>query len=247
MSLDISSSGFFYVPIDDFPVDQLIMLAKKYFESRNKNIIDKESGLGFMPLTFGKINKNQIEYRESFSYRPNMKNFEYDKQFETFFYSLRNKADKIFQEVIESLGLDIENYRGAMSFSTLNISHYPYHDQTRCGIAEHSDWGLLTLLFTDNIGLQIYTNNEWFDVPNIPNHFIVNIGDMLEIISNGRYKSTKHRVITTKEKYSIIFFYEPKLDFLVKPHVSSDNYPEVIFKDYFKSKLDDTYQTKFKL
>jgi isopenicillin N synthase-like dioxygenase len=80
-----------------------------------------------------------------------------------------------------------------------------------CG--EHTDWGVLTLLSTDdNPGLQIQLKSgEWVDVPPRPDALIVNLGDMLQRWTNGIYRSTPHRVlnVTGRERYSIPFFLEP--------------------------------------
>lgn len=102
-----------------------------------------------------------------------------------------------------------------------------------CGCKEHTDWGYLALLITDSEGLQIKTTEGWVNVLNKPNHFIVNVSDMLEIISNGKYKSTIHRVITTEEKYSIVFFYEPSEDCIIK--TLNENF--MILKIIFTMKL----------
>jgi isopenicillin N synthase-like dioxygenase len=88
-----------------------------------------------------------------------------------------------------------------------------------CGA--HSDYGMLTLLLTDdNPGLQILTSDgTWINVPPKKGVFVVNIGDMFERWTNGLYKSTIHRVITprgAKERYSVPFFFEPNFDALVE-------------------------------
>lgn len=88
-----------------------------------------------------------------------------------------------------------------------------------CGA--HSDYGMLTLLLTDeNPGLQIQAKDGvWIDVPPKKGAFVVNIGDMFARWTNGLFKSTVHRVITSKgakERYSVPFFFEPNFDALVE-------------------------------
>ena len=93
------------------------------------------------------------------------------------------------------------------------------------GAGAHSDYGMLTLLATDeNDGLQIQprafplsasaSDAGWMDVPARPGSLIVNLGDMLERWSNGRFLSTRHRVVskTGRERFSIPFFFEPNFD-----------------------------------
>ncbi|KAL9235922.1 hypothetical protein vseg_010644 [Gypsophila vaccaria] len=69
------------------------------------------------------------------------------------------------------------------------------------GMPPHSDYGFLTLLYQDEVkGLQIQYQGKWLTVEPIPNAFVVNIGDHLEIFSNGRYKSVLHRVLVNSER-----------------------------------------------
>ena len=99
--------------------------------------------------------------------------------------------------------------------------------QLACGA--HTDWGMLTLLATDDQpGLQLWErqpgasateadSGRWLSVPPVPGAFIVNLGDMLERWTNGRYRSTLHRVVNTtgRPRYSIPLFYEPNFDCVV--------------------------------
>jgi len=80
------------------------------------------------------------------------------------------------------------------------------------GAGAHTDYGLLTFLATDEVpGLQIHAGGAWRDVAPRPGCLIVNLGDMLERWTNGRYRSTLHRVVTRggQERYSVACFYEP--------------------------------------
>ena len=107
----------------------------------------------------------------------------------------------------------------------IRLLHYSAEESVPCegvyACGAHSDYGMLTLLLTDeNKGLQIQTKDrEWLDVPPKKGAFVVNIGDMFERWTNGLYKSTVHRVITpkgAKERYSVPFFFEPNFDALVE-------------------------------
>lgn len=83
----------------------------------------------------------------------------------------------------------------------------------RFGVGEHTDYGLLTLLAMTDSGLQIKNqNNEWIDAPLVPGAFVVNIGDMLEAMTMGLYRSTPHRVRTSavqRDRLSFPFFFDP--------------------------------------
>ncbi|KIZ06914.1 hypothetical protein MNEG_1040 [Monoraphidium neglectum] len=87
------------------------------------------------------------------------------------------------------------------------------------GAGAHSDYGMLTVLATDGQpGLQVHVGGAWVDVPAAPRCFVCNLGDMLERWTNGLYKSTLHRVVSTtgRDRYSIPFFFEPNFNAVVE-------------------------------
>jgi len=88
------------------------------------------------------------------------------------------------------------------------------------GVAEHTDYGLLTLLLQDDSGgLQVRTGGEWIDVPPVPGALVCNLGDMLERLTEGRYRSTPHRVRSPEGegRISCPFFFDPGWDAEVRP------------------------------
>jgi isopenicillin N synthase-like dioxygenase len=83
------------------------------------------------------------------------------------------------------------------------------------GVGEHTDYGLLTLLYQDEVGgLQVKHGAGWIDVPFVPGSFVVNVGDMLERLTSGRYTSALHRVINVSgsPRISMPFFFDPRFD-----------------------------------
>lgn len=69
------------------------------------------------------------------------------------------------------------------------------------GMPPHSDYGFLTFVLQDEVeGLQIQHQDKWLTIEPIPGSFVVNVGDHLEIFSNGRYKSVLHRVLVNSMK-----------------------------------------------
>ena len=88
------------------------------------------------------------------------------------------------------------------------------------GVGEHTDYGLLTVLYQDEVGgLQVKHRSRWVEVPYLPDSFVVNIGDMLERLTSGRYTSALHRVINSSDRarLSMPFFFDPSFDALLEP------------------------------
>jgi isopenicillin N synthase-like dioxygenase len=96
--------------------------------------------------------------------------------------------------------------------SQLRLLHYVRSanttDPASVNMGAHTDYECLTLLHTRNEGLQVMTQEDtWIDVPIHPGVFVVNIGDMLEALSNGILRSTPHRVINkSPERFSMPYF-----------------------------------------
>jgi hypothetical protein len=79
-------------------------------------------------------------------------------------------------------------------------------------VGEHTDYGLLTLLAQDDSGgLQVAAPEGWIDAPPIPGTLVCNIGDMLDRLTGGWYKSTPHRVrnLSGHGRLSFPFFLDP--------------------------------------
>ena len=88
------------------------------------------------------------------------------------------------------------------------------------GVGEHTDYGLLTILRQDHTGgLEVRTPAGWTIAPPVPGSFVCNLGDMLERMTGGRYRSTPHRVRNTGRsgRVSFAFFFDPSWDAEVKP------------------------------
>jgi isopenicillin N synthase-like dioxygenase len=93
------------------------------------------------------------------------------------------------------------------------------------GVAEHTDYGLLTLLVQDgNGGLEVRTRDEWSEVDPVPGALVCNLGDMLERMTAGRYRSTPHRVHSRPgvDRISCPFFFDPGWDVEVQAIPGAD-------------------------
>jgi isopenicillin N synthase-like dioxygenase len=88
------------------------------------------------------------------------------------------------------------------------------------GVGEHTDYGVLTILKQDDSGgLQVKSQSRWLDAPPIGNAFLCNIGDMLDCMTAGLYRSTPHRVRNPKDhdRLSFPFFFDPNFNAVVQP------------------------------
>jgi isopenicillin N synthase-like dioxygenase len=98
------------------------------------------------------------------------------------------------------------------------------------GVAEHTDYGLLTILRQDDTGgLEVRTPTGWTSAPPVPGSFVCNLGDMLERMTGGLYRSTPHRVRSTGRagRVSFAFFFDPSWDAEVRP-LPLDRPPEAV-------------------
>ncbi|CAA6654767.1 unnamed protein product [Spirodela intermedia] len=105
----------------------------------------------------------------------------------------------------------------------LRVNFYPRcpHPDLTLGLSAHSDPGILTILLPDERvkGLQIYKDGAWVTVHPVPDTFIINIADQIQILTNGLYKSSVHRVVVNpaEERISFAFFYNPRIDLILSP------------------------------
>lgn len=121
--------------------------------------------------------------------------------------------------------------------SQLRLIHYPFQPSAvdAPGIGAHTDYECFTILHATSPGLEVLNaRNHWLDAPPRAGAFVINIGDLLEVLSNGRWVSTAHRVRKVEEeRYSAPLFFNLDYDAEIAPAphlVSSDGgalYPAV--------------------
>ena len=100
----------------------------------------------------------------------------------------------------------------------IKVIRYPGRDATEGdqGVGAHRDGGFVTVLLQDvQPGLQVEHEGNWIDAPPIPGTFVINIGELLELASNGYLRATVHRAITPPahiDRLSVGFFFSARLD-----------------------------------
>ncbi len=137
--------------------------------------------------------------------------------------TLRPVADAVMRGIALGLGLPANWFERELTRDPtvlFRIFHYPPGDTAEAdeqwGVGEHTDYGLLTLLAQDHLGgLQVCAvDGTWIDVEPTPGVIVCNLGDMLERLTGGRYRSTPHRVrnASARSRVSFPYFFDPSWD-----------------------------------
>ena len=142
---------------------------------------------------------------------------------------LLDRLTELGQGVLElvalGLGLERDWFRRHLTADPtilFRIFHYPPAGavpEATWGVQEHTDYGLLTLLAQDDVGgLEVRTPSGWIEAPPVPDSFVCNLGDMLERVTGGVYRSTPHRVRRPpRGRLSFPFFLDPSWDARIVP------------------------------
>ncbi|KAK1378007.1 Fe2OG dioxygenase domain-containing protein [Heracleum sosnowskyi] len=165
---------------------------------------------------------------------------------------LQKVGDEIFAKMSVLMGMEKESLKDIHGVMKLGIrmNYYPScaKPDLVLGVSPHSDASSLTLLLQDDetTGLQIKHRGIWVPVKPIPNALVVNIGDAMEVLSNGVYKSVEHRAVTNQKKsrISIATFFIPEdeleigpLDTMVDEDHRPRMYKNVKYIDYLRYTL----------
>lgn len=169
---------------------------------------------------------------------------------------LENTGRQMLRAIALFLGLEETYFDGKIhnGNSILRPIHYPpitSEPKSAVRAGQHEDINLITLLIGASAeGLQVLNKqNEWVDVTALPDHIVVNVGDMLQRLTNNRLKSTTHRVVNPpREKwgtsrFSIPFFLHPRSDMRLDclssciPEGESAKYPPITAGEYLDERL----------
>lgn len=130
-------------------------------------------------------------------------------------------------------------YRRALARGS--IIHCPPSTTRRFGTSQHTDYGCITLLWQDEVGgLQVEDPaGRWIDATPIPGTLVVNIGDLMTRWTGGRFRSTRHRVLShdSRDRYSMAVFFDPDYD---------TDVAGITCGEYILSRFDDVFAYRSK-
>ncbi|XP_070532482.1 uncharacterized protein [Ptychodera flava] len=260
-------------------VDKAFSQALKFFkltkDVKAKYAKDDETSSNYGYCESGRETLNPhrpADFKESFLYipKPLVKKMPEDElpDFEETLLSLYQKCAQLGNRMLEVLarGLNLKDpyhfvkankeIGGSENETMMRYIHYPaieddtelVEGQIRCG--EHTDFGLITLLFQDDKGgLEVQTKDgEFIPVPPIEGTIVVNIGDLMQRWTTDKLVSNVHRVVMPKDedarrssRLSISFFYYPDRDYVVNCIDGSDKYQPITMGEFLKQKLEEAY------
>uniref|UniRef100_A0A7N0TF42 Fe2OG dioxygenase domain-containing protein n=1 Tax=Kalanchoe fedtschenkoi TaxID=63787 RepID=A0A7N0TF42_KALFE len=151
---------------------------------------------------------------------------EFKEACEEYMRQTQKLAFKLLELISLSLGLGADRLKGFFEKETsfVRLNHYPPCPvpHLALGVGRHKDAGALTVLAQDDVGgleVKRKADGEWIAVQPIPNAYIINVGDIIQVWSNAEYESAEHRAIVNPEKdrISIPLFFNPAHYTMVEP------------------------------
>lgn len=166
-----------------------------------------------------------------------------------------NKSNTVVKQLVTILmkGLnvtEIDNDKEKLLAGSrrINLNYYPIcpNPELTVGVGRHSDVSTFTILLQDDIGglfVRVEAQDSWVHVPPVKGSLVINIGDALQIMSNGRYRSIEHRVAANgnSNRISVPIFVNPRPNDVISPLPEvlastgeSPIYKPVLYSDYVK-------------
>ncbi|XP_077233141.1 protein LATERAL BRANCHING OXIDOREDUCTASE 1-like isoform X1 [Tasmannia lanceolata] len=171
--------------------------------------------------------------------------------------AVKKLAFKLVELISLSLGLPEKRLNDFFKDNTgfIRLNHYPPcpSPHLALGVGRHKDGGALTVLAQDDVGgleVKRKTDGEWIRVKPIPDAYIINVGDIIQVWSNEKYESPEHRVVVNseRERFSIPFFLNPAHYLRVKPleelvdEQNPPKYSEYNWGEFFKSRKNSNFK-----
>ncbi len=240
-------AGFLYITghgISPAVIDRLLACTRAYFaqplEEKMRHYIGQSCNhSGYVPEGEEQFYPGVIDHKEAydlgFDYLPSegrrpmlgpnqwadMRGFRED--IKTYYDAALELGRHLFKGFALALGLPENAFSKHVNTppSQLRLIHYPCNPgaSDRPGIGAHTDYECFTILLPTAPGLEVLNGaGEWIDVPLMDGAFIINIGDMMEVLSNGRFVATSHRVRkVVEERYAFPLFCACDYDTLIEP------------------------------
>ncbi|MGV0885949.1 2-oxoglutarate and iron-dependent oxygenase domain-containing protein [Acinetobacter venetianus] len=266
--------GFLYIQGEQFQpelFDKLKEIAESYFAQDENQKMQNYIGLsknhsGYVPIGEEQFKANVYDLKEAYDINYDYQEIEnrrpllgptqwpncpqFKEQVLAYYQHIKAIGHQLFKAFALALELEEDNFDAHLKHapSQLRLIHYPFNPnaEDQFGIGAHTDYECFTLLFPTAEGLQVLDKQgEWIDIPLIENTMVMNIGDMMEILSNGRYLATKHRVKRVKqERYSFPLFFSCDYDYIIQPIIKNEvpHYPPMKGGEHLFNQTAQTFR-----
>jgi len=266
--------GFLYIQGEQFQPElfnNLKKVAESYFAQDENQKMQNYIGLsknhsGYVPIGEEQFKANVYDLKEAYDINYDYQEIENrrpllgptqwpnDPQFKeqvlAYYQHIKAIGHQLFKAFALALELEEDYFDSHLKHapSQLRLIHYPFNPnaEDQFGIGAHTDYECFTLLFPTAEGLQVLDKQgEWIDIPLIENTMVMNIGDMMEILSNGRYLATKHRVKRVKqERYSFPLFFSCNYDYIIQPIIKNEDphYPPMKGGEHLFNQTAQTFR-----
>ncbi|KAI8017965.1 hypothetical protein LOK49_LG04G01936 [Camellia lanceoleosa] len=258
-----SEYGFFQIENHGVPLDLMsraMKLSRTFFELPSEEKLKSSPGPGApLPAGYSKQPDQSADKNEyllmfppgsSFNVFPNSPP-QFKEVLEEMF-SYFTKTGKIVESILnECLGLPpnfLQEYNHDRSWDFMAAMHYfPATETENNGISEHEDGNCITFVIQDEVGgLEVRKDGEWIPIPPTQGTMVVNVSDVIQVLSNKKFKSATHRVVRRKGigRYSFAFFYNLEGDKWVEPlpHFTKEigeppKYRGFIYNEYLQLRM----------
>lgn len=249
----MAARGFFGLPVEE---------RKRYWKGSSV------SETMWMMTSFTPNKEQVLEWRDfvKFEYLPQTEDFAATwpsvckGQVIQHFKTMKPITKKILDILINNLGSHIDESKEQTLMGTLrmNFNYYPEcpNPEFTSGIGRHSDINTLTILLQDDAVGGLYARatergDQWIHVPQVQGAMVVNIGDVLQILSNDRYKSVEHRGMANhSSRVTIPVYCGPLNDSVIEPlpevleKGERPRYKKTVYSDYLKYFFDKPHDGK---
>ncbi|PQQ05504.1 protein DMR6-LIKE OXYGENASE 1 [Prunus yedoensis var. nudiflora] len=250
--------GFFYLVnhgVPDSVIERALNGISDFFDLTEEEKMDYEKkdstdrirwGLGFSPGDHEAVKREYLKVLPHPMFQGPAKPAGFREALEDYYQRDREVIINLAKAVSKTLGFE-ENYlekefelETGADVSAMNVYPPGFKPNTQIGLPAHYDPGyLVSLVQNVNGGLQLNYKQKWINVDMPSNALFINIGDHVEVLTNGKYKSPMHRVILNNEvrRVSVATVHGPSLDTFVKPapEFVGESYPPayrgMIYKD----------------